>query len=93
MGRPKPTQAATRKAPAMNTSTRHDQAVALANLQGCAIDLTAAHKRAVDAASGLSGARRGRADELAELLADALAFTRRLAMVVEGDLRAEETQR
>jgi len=77
----------------MNTSTRHDQAVALANLQGCEIDLTAAHKRAVDAASGLSGARRGRADELAELLADALAFTRRLAMVVEGDLRAEETQR
>ena len=93
MGRPKPTHAATWKAAAMNTSTRHDEAVALANLQGCAIDLTAAHKRAVDAASGLSGARRGRADELAELLADALAFTRRLAMVVEGDLRAEETQR
>ena len=77
----------------MNTSTRHDQAVALANLQGCEIDLTAAHKRAVDAASGLSGARRGSADELAELLTDALAFTRRLAVAVEGDLRAEETQR
>ena len=74
----------------MNTSTRHDEAVALANLQGCEIDLTAAHKRAVDAASGLSGARRGRADELAELLADALAFTQQLAMVIEGDLRAEE---
>jgi len=42
MGRPKPTQAATWKAAAMNTSTRHDQAVALANLQGCEIDLTAA---------------------------------------------------
>jgi hypothetical protein len=77
----------------MNTSTRHDQAVALANLQGCELDLTAAHKRVLDAASGLTGARRSRADELTELLADALAFTRRLAMVVEGDLRAEETQR
>lgn len=76
----------------MNTSTRHDQAVALANL-GCELDLTAAHKRVLDAASGLTGARRSRADELTELLADALAFTRRLAMVVEGDLRAEETQR
>ena len=77
----------------MNTSTRHDQAVALANLQGCELDLTAAHKRVLDAASGLTGARRSSADELTELLADALAFTRRLAMVVEGDLRAEETQR
>jgi hypothetical protein len=76
----------------MNTTTRHEQTVALANLQGCELDLTAAHKRAVDAAGGLAGARQARADELVELLADALAFTRRLSVIVEGDLRAEETQ-
>jgi hypothetical protein len=72
----------------MNT-THHDQALALANLTCVSLDLTAAHSHAVAAATGLSGARHSRAIELAELVADAIAFTRRLSVIVEGDLRAD----
>jgi hypothetical protein len=67
----------------MNTTTSHDQALALANLKCCQLDLTAAHHHAVDAAGGLTGARLARADQLVEMIADALAFTQRLAIVVE----------
>jgi hypothetical protein len=56
------------------------------------LDLTAAHKHALDAVAGLSGARHHRAEELAELIGDGLAFTRRLEMVVTGDLRADEAE-
>jgi hypothetical protein len=73
----------------MNTTTNHDQALALANLTCTSLDLTAAHHHAVAAVTGLSGARHSRAIELCELIADALAFTRRLSIVVEGDLRAD----
>jgi hypothetical protein len=65
---------------------------ALANLHACWTDLSAAHRHARDAAGGLTGARHSRAEQLAGLIADGLAFTRRLSMVVEGDLRAEEGQ-
>ena len=65
--------------------------MALANLKCSQLDLTAAHSYAVAAASGLTGARCARADQLVGLLADALAFTRRLSMVVEGDLRASQS--
>jgi hypothetical protein len=81
----------------MNTTptTRQAQyALALAHLKLCLRELTVAHQDALDAAAaGLSDARHARAVELVELIADAIAFTRRLTMVVEGDLRAEETQR
>jgi hypothetical protein len=75
----------------MNTTTRHDQALALANLKICQLDLTATHSHAVAAAGGgLDGTRHARADELVQLLANALVFTRQLSMVVEGDLRADQ---
>ena len=79
--------------PAINTTptTRQGQlALSLAQLRLCERDLTAAHNDAAAAAAALSGARHGRAVELAELIADAIAFVRRLAVVVEGDLRAED---
>lgn len=62
----------------------------LSSLDACLTDLTAAHKHAADAAGGLSGARQTRAAELQELIADAIAFCRRLGIVVEGDARADE---
>jgi hypothetical protein len=76
----------------MNTTPTTDQgqlALALAHLKLCSRDLTAAHNGAVDAATGLSGARQARADELSELIRDAVALARRLSTVVEGDLRAD----
>jgi hypothetical protein len=51
----------------MNTTPTTDQgqlALALAQLKLCSRDLTAAHRDAVDAAAGLSGARHSRADQL-----------------------------
>ena len=74
------------------TTTRHDQALALANLKCCQLDLIPAHSHAVAAADGLDGTRLARADELVQQLANALAWARRLSMVVEGDLRADERQ-
>lgn len=64
----------------------------LSSLGAALIDLTAAHQHASDAAAGLSGARHARSVELAELIADAIAYCRRLSMCVEGDQRAEELQ-
>jgi hypothetical protein len=61
----------------------------LGSLNACEIDLTAAHQHATDAAAGLSDARHSRAVELAELIADAIAFCRRLSICVQGDQRAE----
>ena len=57
----------------MNTTNE----AALRYLNACWTDLTAAHRHTVNAASGLSGALRGRAIELAVLIADGLAFARR----------------
>jgi hypothetical protein len=73
-----------------NTNTNHDVALALANLKLAWADLSAGHLHAVAAASGLAGARHSRAVELAELIADALAFCRRLAFITESDLRYAE---
>jgi hypothetical protein len=73
----------------MNTTTLAEQALALAHLKYVLLDLTTAHEHALAAATGLSGARHQRAIELAGLIADALAFTRRLSTVIEGDLRAD----
>jgi hypothetical protein len=64
--------------------------LALASLHSCWTDLSAAHKHALDAASGLSGARHSRAVELAGQVADGLAFCRRLAVIIESDLRYEQ---
>jgi hypothetical protein len=73
--------------------TDNGQGFALAHLNAAWADLTAAHRHAVEAATGLSDARLSRAVELAELIADGLAFTRRLSFVVTGDMRAEAAQR
>jgi hypothetical protein len=70
----------------MSTTTES----ALASLNLCWLDLTAAHERALDAGGGLTGARQARAHELVGMTGDALAFCRRLAFVIEGDLRADQ---
>jgi hypothetical protein len=72
----------------MNTQTE----AALASLHACWADLSAAHGHAVDAAAGLAGARQHRAVELTELVADGLAFCRKLSIIVEGDIRADEAE-
>jgi hypothetical protein len=69
-------------------TTDTGQGFALAHLNAAWEDLSAAHRHAVEAATGLSDARLSRAVELAELIADGLAFTRRLSFVVTGDIRA-----
>jgi hypothetical protein len=71
----------------MSTTMNTTNEAALRYLNACWTDLTAAHRHAVDAASGLTGARQHRAIELAGLVADGLVFTGRLSVVVEGDLR------
>jgi hypothetical protein len=43
---------------------------------------------ALDTVPELYGARADRADDLAERIADAIAYVERLCVVVEGDLRA-----
>ena len=62
----------------------------LSSLSACQVDLTAAHRHAVDAVNGLArDQRRARAAELAELCADAIAFCRRLELCVLGDQHAQ----
>ena len=61
---------------------------ALDELRACHIDLQAAREAALTAATGLAGARATRAEQLANLLADALAFAQRLAFVVEAESAA-----
>lgn len=56
----------------------------LSSLNAALDDLSNAHRHA---AAGLSDARHSRAVELAELCADAIAFCRRLEIVVQGDQR------
>ena len=62
----------------------------LAALRFCRSDLAAARVDATVAAARLYGVRAARADQLAENLADAIAFCERLMFVTEGDLRAEQ---
>jgi hypothetical protein len=67
-----------------------DNGAALKILRLCRSNTRFAYIDAGEAAKHLAGARLARAGELAEMLADALAHTERLIMVVEGDLRSEE---
>jgi hypothetical protein len=72
------------------SGTPRDREAALASLHVAWTDLSAAHRRALDAAAELSGARHSRAVELAELIGDGLAFCRRLSTAGNGDIRADE---
>jgi hypothetical protein len=72
------------------TTQQGQLALSLAHLRLCARDLAKARDDVVEASAGLSGARLGRASQLAVSIADAIAFAERLAFVVEGDLRAEQ---
>ncbi|OBC00215.1 hypothetical protein A5782_21655 [Mycobacterium sp. 852002-40037_SCH5390672] len=62
------------------------------SLRECRRHLTSARESALSAESNLdAGARRARAHELGEKLADCIAYTERLAFIVEGDLHSTET--
>jgi hypothetical protein len=63
---------------------------AFGRLLTCQSDLKLARVATLVAADNLAGARKARADELADKLADAIAFAERLAFCVEGDLRADQ---
>lgn len=67
-----------------------DNLTALDALTRARINIRAARVDALTAAVTLTDARKTRADELAEKLADCLAFVKRLCVVVEGDYRAEQ---
>jgi hypothetical protein len=70
--------------------TATDNTAALAALHRCQTNLVAARADALHAAADLRGARAARAFELAELIADAVAFSSRLVFVVCGDFRAAQ---
>jgi hypothetical protein len=73
------------ESPTMNT-TGHQLRLALAYLKRASRDLAAAYKDTTDAQTQLTSARRTRAVELTEKIADAIAHAQRLAFFVEGDL-------
>ncbi|OBH41683.1 hypothetical protein A5684_11635 [Mycobacterium intracellulare] len=60
----------------------------LSVLRECRTALTTARESALAAQAGLAGVRKARAAELAEKIADAIAFADRLCFVVQCDLRA-----
>lgn len=67
---------------------------ALDSLRECRRHLTSARESALSAETNLTaGARRARAHELAEKIADCSAYADRLAFVVTGDLHAEQDDR
>ncbi|OBF09577.1 hypothetical protein [Mycobacterium sp. 852002-10029_SCH5224772] len=57
-------------------------------LRECRSALTTARESALSAQTGLAGVRKARAAELAEKIADAIAFADRLFFVVQSDQRA-----
>lgn len=59
-------------------------------LRDCRTALTTARESALSAQAGLAGVRKARAAELAEKIADAIAFVDRLCFVIQCDLRAEQ---
>lgn len=59
-------------------------------LRECRTALATARESALSAQTGLAGVRKARAGELAEKIADAIAFADRLCFVVQCDLRAEQ---
>lgn len=62
----------------------------LTALTECRTALNTARQAVLSSEASLTGARRTRATELAEMIADAIAFADRLRFVVVGDLRAEQ---
>jgi hypothetical protein len=66
------------------------QAEALAALRACRYQIAEARAEVNRAIGGLHGARRTRAVQLADKLADCQLFVERLAFFVEGDLRADD---
>lgn len=72
----------------MTDTTTNDLTAALDALERARINIRAARVDAISASTKLAGARQTRADELEELLSDALAFVERLCFVTLGDLRA-----
>jgi hypothetical protein len=67
-----------------DTTATNDLSAALDALERCRINIRAARVDAISASVKLAGARQIRADELEELLADALAFVQRLGFCVLG---------
>jgi hypothetical protein len=74
------------------SSTHATVADSLAALDRAWLDLAAAHTNVIDAQQGLTGPRAVRAAQLASQIGDDLAFCRRLAMVVAGDMLADIAQ-
>jgi hypothetical protein len=60
-------------------------AAALDALRTCRTNLLAARKAALDAATGLAGARHARAGELADQISDALAHLHRRVRVLDDN--------
>jgi len=76
-----------------DTWTRHgDASAAVAALAEAATRLRNARENAKDAGSSLAGARRARAEELCELIADAVAFTERLSFTTATDAASDAHQ-
>ena len=67
-----------------------DTELALAALHRCTQNLRAGRIDAASAAVRLHGVRAAKANELAEMLADALAFCERLTFITEADVRYEQ---
>jgi hypothetical protein len=61
----------------------------LTHLQDAQVELGAAYDHVDAILPDLVGARSKRAYDLIELIGDAIAFARRLALVIEGDIRAQ----
>ena len=71
------------------SSTHATVADSLAALDRAWLALAAAHTHVTDSQHHLTGARAVRAGQLASQIGDDLAFCRRLAMVVAGDMLAD----
>jgi hypothetical protein len=72
------------------SSTHPTVADSLAALDRAWLGLAAAHTHVIDAQHRLTGARAVRAAQLASQIGEDLAFCRRLAMVVAGDMLADK---
>jgi len=70
----------------VHTARRATAGSALAMLRGCEVALKAARADAETAAVLLEGARATRATQLAEAIADQIAFCQRLSFVVTAEL-------
>lgn len=73
----------------MSAPNAADTNAAMAALSGCRAQLRAAHRDVHTAAPHLAGGRRARAAELADKIADCIAFAERLAFVVAADRQSD----